>query len=1351
MANTNRYWIANYTATPNFNVAANWADNADGSGANTAPTAGDMVHFGHATTLGAGFGFGSCIINAASPSLAQFTTYEGYNKVSFTGKFVITQLTRTFTTSPTKNLAELGFKSGMVVSVTGCSDAANNDTYVIQTVGSILVMANIAGGTSMANESAGNDVTITYDPSIDFNGQTITMNDTVGGVGTVMILDSKVKNSSGTGNITFAGVQVSGGGNLYYKCGENLIFENRDSVRISFTPTGLMNFDNGIYPVTILNAGDYTCNYITPTSTVHNAVNFYQFIEATSAVTWLSFGTKRQNLKKIFNVENTTGFALLTKNFNTGQSTWSFNTDASFVIPTSGDYVNYPTGFTVRWYNLIIKNSGANPARKATIPARRNLQVNSLTVEAGANVEGEKVESLSGTKYKGSSTITSNTRPTIKGSWNFSQVADGVYASLLTESYSITPSHGDRGALQFSYGGGAFHSQSKINLMMDSFTTDWDAVAWLQACDGAYFKSSFYAFCQTYAAGVGAGNDTIWISNDSPSVPYFTDSAGTKHSLIGGGGGGGMTSFDVAGTSGSAQTITNGNTLTIAAGTGITTTASATDTVTIASTITQYTDPMAIAAVEGEATLDLTGQVKIENANSFTELRINNIGSSSVVSRTNLVMESSDDYRGGGMYISTNENSQSQLWAIGKSYTKDNLQIGFYQDNYDDVVGTSNDPLQYSKNLLTMTTAGDVGINIGTDNPEARLDVRGANDNSVSGMFSGSLSVENSAELNPPSSRAYAFLSVNNGDSMVGGNLRLDDGVSGGTHAGYASGTNIRGGSGIKFSNSSSSDDGQIMFLRQNDSDDDTWTVKESGRFDENGHLGLGTTNPQVKLHVAGTIRQSNVTNAIVHADANGDLGALTVGTNLSLNGSTLNANGDNNDGLIDLTGIVFTPQATNPETTNPLDTIWLNSETGHLMRGDRDTESTVHFNVRNDEGITIPLGAPLYSKGEIGGSDRIKVGIADASDPAKMPAIGVAMEEMNTTSTKDSNMILTGVLNENITITGVTERDIIYVAPHGGTAPYLTVTRPTSGSHLVQNVGVCVKQASANISQGIYVSAIGRTNDIPNGVITTNSADADYVYIDDGNTFKKITPADLGIGGGGAATEVVEFVNSNTTINMNTTIAVCASNTDCTAKAGVTGASWAGMTDFGSTFENYDFTATSSVFGAAQKGLVDVPVPTVGRKLTLLVPFPCDGRSLPQGISQISCTGQNGAFIGHDLAGMVVGNEFGKATQGSNVLLPETYLFGAWSSAGRRLNTRAYLGHHAITLVGVPAPTGNDAAKTITGGASFGDVMPHALWWVETNNEFLWDTEQRNAPTGFFDDRAFGMNRAWGQLYVVC
>jgi hypothetical protein len=57
----------------------------------------------------------------------------------------------------------------------------------------------------------------------------------------------------------------------------------------------------------------------------------------------------------------------------------------------------------------------------------------------------------------------------------------------------------------------------------------------------------------------------------------------------------GMTSFTLAGSSGSNQTITNGNTLTIAAGSGITTTGGSTDTVTIAVT----DDPTALAIALG--------------------------------------------------------------------------------------------------------------------------------------------------------------------------------------------------------------------------------------------------------------------------------------------------------------------------------------------------------------------------------------------------------------------------------------------------------------------------------------------------------------------------------------------------------------------------------------------------------------------------------------------------------------------------------------------------------------------------------------------------------------------------------
>ena len=151
-----------------------------------------------------------------------------------------------------------------------------------------------------------------------------------------------------------------------------------------------------------------------------------------------------------------------------------------------------------------------------------------------------------------------------------------------------------------------------------------------------------------------------------------------------------------------------------------------------------------------------------------------------------------------------------------------------------------------------------------TDGPDAKLDIRGSNDNTVSVRASGTLSVENSAEATAPSSRAYAFLSVDNGNAMVGGNIRLDDSVSGGTHDGYASGTNLRGGAGIVFTNTSSSDDGVIKFVRQNDSDDDAWTVKENARFDNSGKLGIGTTTINQKLTVNGSIGVGGFVGAVV-------------------------------------------------------------------------------------------------------------------------------------------------------------------------------------------------------------------------------------------------------------------------------------------------------------------------------------------------------------------------------------------------------------------------------------------------------------------------------------------------------
>lgn len=205
-------------------------------------------------------------------------------------------------------------------------------------------------------------------------------------------------------------------------------------------------------------------------------------------------------------------------------------------------------------------------------------------------------------------------------------------------------------------------------------------------------------------------------------------------------------------------------------------------------------------------------------------------------------------------------------------------------------------------------------------------------------------------------------------------------------------------------------------------------------------------------------------------------------------------------DDVLTTEGHLLTPQATNPETTNPNNNLWINSEDNHLYRGDRDVESVVHFNVRNDEGVTIPLGAPLYSKGEIGGSNRILVGVADASNSAKMPVIGIAMEEMNTTSTKDGNAIASGILNESInSFSGLTDNKVLYVAAHGGTwstvSDLLTPIKPTGTTHLIQNVGVCIRHTGGTTMKGFNVAAIGRTNDTPNQIsIPGNITAASFV-----------------------------------------------------------------------------------------------------------------------------------------------------------------------------------------------------------------------------------------------------------------
>ena len=145
------------------------------------------------------------------------------------------------------------------------------------------------------------------------------------------------------------------------------------------------------------------------------------------------------------------------------------------------------------------------------------------------------------------------------------------------------------------------------------------------------------------------------------------------------------------------------------------------------------------------------------------------------------------------------------------------------------------------------------------------------------------------------------------------------------------------------------------------------------------------------------------------------------------------------------------------------------------IVFADRDTlvdSAKLTRAVRNETGSTITKGAALYITGYSLVHNMPTVGLADANDSAKMPAVGLA--EADITNNSNDKMVSAGTL-AGIDTSGYSIQDTLYVST---TAGQLTNAAPSGGSDEVQPIAT-VERSDASDGQ-ILVKNMGESFVVP-------------------------------------------------------------------------------------------------------------------------------------------------------------------------------------------------------------------------------------------------------------------------------
>ena len=182
-----------------------------------------------------------------------------------------------------------------------------------------------------------------------------------------------------------------------------------------------------------------------------------------------------------------------------------------------------------------------------------------------------------------------------------------------------------------------------------------------------------------------------------------------------------------------------------------------------------------------------------------------------------------------------------------------------------------------------------------------------------------------------------------------------------------------------------------------------------------------------------------------------------------------------------DVSGIQLTDLSVTQATASGSGTLTYNDDNGVFTYTPPDlttavvgqANNVVYTAVNKDSG-TLTKGTPVYAFDSGASGQSVQIAAADASDSAKMPAIGVLGEDLDVDA--EGDLLLYGQIQGIDTQTpNFQPGDVMWVAAGGG----FTNTKPTGEGNVLQNLGVVTKRHPSN--GGGLIEGSGRGAATPN------------------------------------------------------------------------------------------------------------------------------------------------------------------------------------------------------------------------------------------------------------------------------